>query len=92
MVEVNARLVKAPASGFTLVKAGVLREVSIVAIGADAITSVTIAATNAKENIMFISETITPTVEQMRAKAVAESYRIAPQWQQLVDHTLPTLM
>jgi integrase len=57
-VEVNGRLVKAPASGFTLIKAGVLREVSIVAIGADANTSVTIAATNAKENIMFISETI----------------------------------
>ena len=57
-MEVNGRLVKAPASGFTLIKAGVLREVSIVAIGADANTSVTIAATNAKENIMFISETI----------------------------------
>jgi hypothetical protein len=57
-VEVNGRAIKAPASGFTLVKAGVLREVSIVAIGADANTSVTIAATNAKENIMFISETI----------------------------------
>jgi hypothetical protein len=75
-VEVNGRAIKAPASGFTLVKAGVLREVSIVAIGADANTSVTIAATNAKENIMFISETITPTVEQMRAEAVAESNRI----------------
>lgn len=43
-VEVNGRAVKAPASGFTLVRAGVLREVSIVALAADRGTSVAIAA------------------------------------------------
>jgi len=49
-VQVNSRAIKAPASGFTLVKASVLKEVSIVAIGADANTSVAIAA-NAKEMV-----------------------------------------
>ena len=44
LVEVNGRAVKAPASGFTLVRAGVLREVSIVAIGADGNAQVISAA------------------------------------------------
>ncbi len=43
-VNVNGKAVTSPASGFTLVRAGVLKEVSIVAIGADAGTSVSIAA------------------------------------------------
>jgi hypothetical protein len=73
LVEVNGRAVKAPASGFTLVRAGVLREVSIVAIGADAGTSVSIAA-NGKEQSMSSTETL--TVEQIRAEALAESNRI----------------
>jgi hypothetical protein len=50
-VSVNGKSIKAPAGGFTLVKAGVLREVSIVAIGADANTSVAIAA-QGKESTM----------------------------------------
>jgi len=73
MVEVNGRALKAPASGFTLVRAGVLREVSIVAIGADAGTSVSIAA-NGKEQSMSQTETL--TAEQIRADALAESERI----------------
>jgi hypothetical protein len=73
LVEVNGRAVKAPVSGFTLVRAGVLREVSIVAIGADAGTSVSIAA-KGKEQSM--SQTETPTAEQIRADALAESQRI----------------
>ena len=72
-VEVNGRAVKAPASGFTLVRAGVLREVSIVAIGADAGTSVSIAATRNQEKGMSTTET---TAEQIRADALAESNRI----------------
>lgn len=75
-VEVNGRAIKAPASGFTLVRAGVLREVSIVAIGADANTSVTIAASKGKENSMTTSETVTASAEQIRADALAESLRI----------------
>jgi hypothetical protein len=50
-VQVNGRAITAGRSGFTLVKAGVLREVSIVAIGADANTSVAIAA-QGKESTM----------------------------------------
>jgi hypothetical protein len=74
LVEVNGRAVKAPASGFTLVRAGVLREVSIVAIGADAGTSVSIAATRNQEKGMSTTETT--TAEQIRAEALAESNRI----------------
>jgi hypothetical protein len=74
MIEVNGRAVKAPASGFTLVRAGVLREVSIVAIGADAGTSVSIAATRNQEKGMSTTETT--TAEQIRADALAESNRI----------------
>ncbi len=74
LVEVNGRAVKAPASGFTLVRAGVLREVSIVAIGADAGTSVSIAATRNQEKGMSTTETT--TAEQIRADALAESNRI----------------
>lgn len=74
LVEVNGRAVKAPASGFTLVRAGVLREVSIVAIGADAGTSVSIAATRNQEKGMTTMETT--TAEQIRADALAESNRI----------------
>jgi len=73
LVEVNGRALKAPASGFTLVRAGVLREVSIVAIGADAGTSVSIAA-NGKEQSMSQTETL--TAEQIRADALAETTRI----------------
>jgi len=74
-VQVNGRTIKAPASGFTLVKASVLKEVSIVAIGADANTSVAIAA-NAKEKSMS-SENNTFTAEQVRADALAETNRIS---------------
>lgn len=73
-VQINGRAIKAPGSGFTLVKASVLKEVSIVAIGADANTSVAIAA-NAKEKSMS-SENVTLTAEQVRAEALSESKRI----------------
>jgi hypothetical protein len=76
VVEVNGRAVKAPASGFTLVRAGVLKEVSIGAIGADAGTSVAIAATRNKENGISATETTTLTAEQIRAEALAETHRI----------------
>ncbi|GIX05011.1 MAG: hypothetical protein KatS3mg114_0880 [Planctomycetaceae bacterium] len=73
-VQVNGRAIKAPASGFTLVKASTLREVSIVAIGADKNTSVAIAA-NGKEKSMS-SENTTLTAEQVKAEALAETNRI----------------
>jgi hypothetical protein len=43
-VNVNGKTITATGDGFTLVRSGKLREVSIVAIGADSATSVTIAA------------------------------------------------
>lgn len=73
-VAVNGRTIKAPASGFTLVKASSLKEVSIVAIGADAGTSVAIAASK-KESSMS-AETTTPTPEEIREQAAAETERI----------------
>jgi hypothetical protein len=80
-VQVNGRAIKAPASGFTLVRASVLKEVSIVAIGADANTSVAIAASksdivsaNAKEKSMTKDDTM--TAEEIRAAALAESERV----------------
>lgn len=72
-VEVNGRAIKAPASGFTLVRAGVLREVSIVALAADRGTSVAIAAQQ-KDHSM--ADTATLTAEQIRAEALAETNRI----------------
>jgi hypothetical protein len=57
-VQVNGKSIVAGRSGFTLVKAGVLREVSIVAIGADAGTSVAIAAQQ-KESTMNEHGTMT---------------------------------
>lgn len=75
LIEVNGRALKAPASGFTLVRASVLREVSIVAIGADAGTSVAIAANGRKKSME--TESTSSTAEQVRADALAETKRIA---------------
>jgi hypothetical protein len=69
-ITVNGKSIKAPGSGFTLVKAGVLREVSIVAIGADANTSVAIAAS--KESTMNELD----TADAIRASAIAETERV----------------
>jgi hypothetical protein len=71
-VQVNGRSIKAPNSGFTFVREGVLKEVSIVAIGADANTSVAIAAT--KHGDLGMSES--STVEELRVEAANESQRI----------------
>lgn len=72
-ITVNGRAIKAPASGFTLVRAGVLREVSIVALAADRNTSVSIAA---KLKDQSMTETATLTAEEIRAEALAETNRI----------------
>jgi phage head maturation protease len=71
-VQVNGRAIKAPASGFTLVKAGVLREVSIVAIGADANTSVAIAAQRKEKSMTNEID----TADAIRAAAIAETERV----------------
>lgn len=64
-VEANGKTVKAPETGMLLVRKSVLREVSIVAIGADASTSVAIAASGER------------TADEIRADAAAETERIA---------------
>ncbi|TWU14746.1 Mu-like prophage major head subunit gpT [Symmachiella macrocystis] len=73
-IEANGRSIKSPASGFLFVKFSTLREASIVAIGADASTSVAIAASQ-KESQMP-EETTTPTAEQIREQAASETERI----------------
>ena len=49
-ITVNGKQITAPASGLTLVRRGRLREVTILAVGADAGTSVAIAAQLNEEN------------------------------------------
>jgi len=71
-VEANGRAIQAPATGFLYVKAGALREVSIVAIAADRDTSVSIAAS---ERDSMTTETTT-TAEELREQAAAETERI----------------
>ena len=58
-----------PARGFTLVRSGVLREVSIVALGADAGTSVSIAAHTGEGGTHDRHGSDTLTAEQIRAEA-----------------------
>lgn len=74
LIAANGRTFKAPASGCLLVKAGRLREVSIVALGADPGTSVAIAA-SLKDSCMPEAEVLT-TAEDIRAQAAAETERI----------------
>ena len=69
--EVNGRVIKSPATGFTLVRAGVLKEVSIGAIGADTGTSVAIAANQGTKTM-----TKELTIEEIRSQAADESQRI----------------
>ena len=76
VIAVNGRTIKAPASGFTLLRASVLREVSIVALGAERDTSVSISAASRKECSMSTSETTELTAEEIRAAALAETSRI----------------
>lgn len=75
-VQVNGRLVKAPHGGLTLVRSSTLREVSIVAIGADSQTSVTISASQGEENMQTVEEAKTMTADEIRAEALAETHRV----------------
>jgi hypothetical protein len=75
-IQCNGRTIKAPKSGVLLVKAGLLREVSIVVIGADPGTAVSISASLKKESCSMTEDTATLTAEEIRAQATAESERI----------------
>ena len=74
-VVVNGRTITAPRTGMTFVRAGELREVSIVSIAADRNTSVAITASEKGKRHMS-TETIEKTAEQIREEALAESKRI----------------
>ena len=73
-VEVNGRILRANGNGFTLVRSSALKEVSIVAIGADSQTSVAIAASQKTQEVYMT--TAQKTVEELRAEAADESERI----------------
>lgn len=75
LIEVNGRTIRA-AHGFTLVRASTLRGVSIVAIGADADTSVSIAASQQEEVFMTAATTTEKTVDELREEAATETERI----------------
>ncbi|HHM12062.1 MAG TPA: hypothetical protein ENJ16_00800, partial [Planctomycetaceae bacterium] len=77
LVEVNGRAIRATDGGFTLVRVSALKEVSIVAIGADAGTSVAIAASNKEEGEeALMTKTNEKTADDIRAEAAAETQRI----------------
>ena len=76
LVEANGRVFKASGPGFTLVRTSVLREVSIVALNADAGTSVAIAASQRQEECMTTDVETVLTAEQIREQASAETERI----------------
>lgn len=73
-ISCNGRIIKAPQSGCLLVKAGLLREVSIVVIGADPGTAVSISASLKKDAHSMAEDTL--TAEEIREQAVTESERI----------------
>jgi hypothetical protein len=75
IIEVNGRTIRASGQGFTLVRSSTLQEVSIVALGADAGTSVSIAASQEQEEAFMT--TTEKTVEEIRHEAAAETERIA---------------
>lgn len=74
IVDVNGRAIRATGNGFTLVRSSTLKEVSIVAIGADAGTSVAIAATGKGEEVTMT--TTEKTADEIRAEAATETERI----------------
>jgi hypothetical protein len=74
VVNINGRTLKAAGQGFTLVRTSALREVSIVAIGADAGTSVAISASLGESMSTELETEL--TAEQIREQAVAETERI----------------
>lgn len=75
-VQVNGRLVKAPHGGLTLVRTSALREVSIVAIGADSQTSVTISASQG-ESVNCRSGTLGEGNDPAQCSIAAASQEVA---------------
>lgn len=75
-VQVNGRTLKAEGGSFTLIEKGRLREVSVVAVGADAETQVSIAARAARRRTMADETEVVEgqeEIEQVRASAAAKA-------------------
>ncbi|MBN2583968.1 MAG: Mu-like prophage major head subunit gpT family protein [Planctomycetes bacterium] len=68
VVAVNGRTIRALANGFTLVSRGRLREVSIVALGCDGGTSVSIAAQKRTEGVMVTTATVEQDVVEQQTR------------------------
>ena len=82
VVSVNGRRLTAGPAGLTIVRSGKLREVSLLPVGADASTQVTIAArsgtSEAGGNVMDeLNNQATQNAEQLRAQCAAEATRVA---------------
>ena len=79
IVEVNGKSIEVPAGGFTLVTKGRLREVSIVGIGCDGETAVSIAASKRKDTPMNaqVQEMDVQATEDGLDVAAAEAKRVA---------------
>lgn len=75
-LHINNRTIQSPQTAFSLVRTGELREISLVALGADASTSVSIAASRNK-GFGMTTDNNTPTADEIRAEALAETERIA---------------
>lgn len=72
VVLVNGRTIRALAGGFTLVSRGRLREVSIVALGCDGGTSVSIAAAQKRtEGVMVTTATVEQDVVEQQTQETA---------------------
>ena len=76
-IHVNGQTITAPAAGLLLIVAGILRETSIVAIGADRSSSVSIAAKGAST----MTTTTTPETTEKSAPKPTELERIQARWE-----------
>lgn len=74
-VNINGKAITSPASGITLVRAGVLKEVSIIVIGANAGTLVSIAANT--KGVDMLKEVTVEAKRPMRANAYMRSVSYA---------------
>lgn len=74
--EANGQTFQAPEFGCLLIKSGLLREVSIVVLGADPGTHVSISA-SLKESQMPVETELALTAEEIREQAASETERIA---------------
>jgi hypothetical protein len=90
-LHINNRTIQSPQTAFSLVRTGELREISLVALGADASTSVSIAASRNK-GFGMTTDIIAPTADEIRAEALAEKHLGADAAQRARDLRATNLM